>query len=116
MVRGWHRRHERISSNRSPPDQGAPPPAPVWPPAKRSWMPTAVRSNSMTASGRARGSSSPSRPTAARILLIEDDPSLLATLVVSLEARHFTVRSAAKGADGLQQASLDEPDLVILDL
>jgi len=70
----------------------------------------------MTVSGKGRGSSSVSRSIGPTILLIEDDPSLLATLLASLEARDFNVSSAVKGVDGLRQASIDEPDLVILDL
>jgi len=55
-------------------------------------------------------------PTARpRILLIEDDPSIVLGLTINLEAEGYTVDAAEDGARGLDLARA-EYDLVILDL
>ena len=51
-----------------------------------------------------------------RILVIEDEPRILAFVTRGLEAEGFTVDAAADGADGLKRAVLDRYDLVVLDL
>jgi two-component system copper resistance phosphate regulon response regulator CusR len=51
-----------------------------------------------------------------RILVIEDEPRILAFLARGLEAEGFLVRAAANGPEGLKQALNDPCDLVILDL
>ncbi|HEU4554220.1 MAG TPA: response regulator [Chitinophaga sp.] len=50
------------------------------------------------------------------ILLIEDKPTLLDTLKSLLELYQYTVIVAANGAEGVQQARLNRPDLVISDI
>ena len=50
-----------------------------------------------------------------RILVVEDDPSILLGLQVNLEAEGYTVGTAVDGAAGLEKAR-DGWDLVILDL
>jgi len=50
------------------------------------------------------------------ILLIEDKPSLLDTLKSLLELHQYRVIVAANGAEGLEQARLNHPDLVISDI
>ncbi|HEV8196730.1 MAG TPA: response regulator transcription factor [Gemmatimonadales bacterium] len=50
------------------------------------------------------------------ILLIEDNRDYAATLKANLEREGYTVRIAATGSEGLQQAGLARPDLVVLDL
>jgi two-component system, OmpR family, KDP operon response regulator KdpE len=52
----------------------------------------------------------------ARILLIEDEPSIRRFLVSVLEEQGFEVREAASGGDGLREAVGFRPDLVLLDL
>jgi two-component system, OmpR family, KDP operon response regulator KdpE len=52
----------------------------------------------------------------ARILAIDDDRSLLRALTIALGARGHEVTAVRTGADGLAQASLIGPDVVILDL
>ena len=51
-----------------------------------------------------------------RILVIEDEPRILAFLARGLEAEGFLVRAAANGPEGLTRALNDPCELVILDL
>ena len=51
-----------------------------------------------------------------RILVIEDEPRILAFLTRGLEAEGFTVDAAGDGHDGLRRAVQAEYDLVVLDL
>lgn len=50
------------------------------------------------------------------ILAIEDDPAIRKFLRVSLESQGYAFHAAATGKDGLAQASMHAPELVILDL
>ncbi len=52
----------------------------------------------------------------ARILLIDDDASLLRALRIGLGARGYDVVLARTGGEGITQASLTSPDVVVLDL
>lgn len=52
----------------------------------------------------------------ARILVVDDDRSLLRALRIGLAARGYDVVEARTGADGVAQASLAGPDVVVLDL
>jgi two-component system, OmpR family, response regulator len=51
-----------------------------------------------------------------RILVIEDEPRILAFVSCGLEAEGFTVDAAGDGLDGLRRAVLGDYDLVVLDL
>ncbi len=51
-----------------------------------------------------------------RILVVDDDPDILAALVANLEARGHTVVAAADGEEALEAATDAVPDLVVLDL
>jgi DNA-binding response OmpR family regulator len=51
-----------------------------------------------------------------KILIIEDDGALRTTLTSALESEGFITLQASDGAEGLKKASLDGPDLVVLDL
>jgi two-component system copper resistance phosphate regulon response regulator CusR len=51
-----------------------------------------------------------------RILVIEDEPRILAFLARGLEAEGFTVDGAADGPEGLRRAAKGAYDLVVLDL
>jgi two-component system, OmpR family, response regulator len=51
-----------------------------------------------------------------RILVIEDEPRILAFLARGLEAEGFTVDGAADGPEGLRRAAKGTYDLVVLDL
>ena len=51
-----------------------------------------------------------------RVLVIDDDPSLLRALRLGLRAGGHDVVTAANGEQGLSQAALANPDVVVLDL
>jgi DNA-binding response OmpR family regulator len=53
---------------------------------------------------------------AERILIIEDDPSILRGLQLNLGMEGYLVRSAADGAAGLAMARSERPDLVVVDV
>ncbi|WP_426564497.1 response regulator [Angustibacter sp. McL0619] len=50
------------------------------------------------------------------ILVVDDEPQILRALAINLRARHYTVVTAADGADALALAGRHNPDLVVLDL
>lgn len=50
------------------------------------------------------------------ILLIDDEPPIRKLLRISLNAQGYKVLESASAADGLAQAALARPDLVVLDL
>jgi two-component system, OmpR family, KDP operon response regulator KdpE len=52
----------------------------------------------------------------ARILLIDDDAALLRALRIGLSSRGYDVVEARSGEEGITQASLSGPDVVVLDL
>lgn len=51
-----------------------------------------------------------------RILLVDDEPAILAAVEPLLTSRGYQVRTAVSGRGALSAAEKDEPDLVILDL
>ena len=51
-----------------------------------------------------------------RILLVDDEPTLLDTLAYNLRSSGYDVVTAADGATALEQARSSAPDLIILDL
>jgi DNA-binding response OmpR family regulator len=53
---------------------------------------------------------------AERILIIEDDPSILRGLQLNLGMEGYTVRSAIDGETGLQLAKTERPDVVVVDI
>jgi len=52
----------------------------------------------------------------AHVLVIDDEPQIRKFLRISLAAQGYQVSEAATGTEGLAQAALSQPDLVILDL
>ncbi|GAA4351538.1 response regulator [Angustibacter luteus] len=50
------------------------------------------------------------------VLVVDDEPQILRALAINLRARHYTVLTAATGADALALAGRHNPDLVVLDL
>jgi two-component system response regulator MtrA len=52
----------------------------------------------------------------ARILLVEDDPSIREVTALGLRAALFTVVTAADGVEGLERWRAERPDLVLLDV
>src|SRR5215510_911957 len=57
-------------------------------------------------------------PSAAgkKILIVEDEHDILQLIKLYLEKEGFRTVSAKTGAEGLQQAKQEKPDLVVLDL
>jgi two-component system KDP operon response regulator KdpE len=53
---------------------------------------------------------------AARILVVDDEPNILATIAPLLRARGYDVLSAMTGRAALEAVERDKPDLVVLDL
>ncbi|WP_353945267.1 response regulator transcription factor [Streptomyces sp. HUAS MG91] len=51
-----------------------------------------------------------------RVLVVEDDPRLVRTLVITLRAHGFGVDAAPDGATALRLAAARQPDVVVLDL
>lgn len=54
--------------------------------------------------------------SSARVLLIEDDRFLRKACEVGLKKQGFAVSTAEDGEKGIQQALLDAPDLILLDI
>lgn len=52
----------------------------------------------------------------ANLLLIEDDPQIQRFLDAALTAHGYALRVAGTGAEGLKQAALRQPDMLIVDL
>ncbi len=50
------------------------------------------------------------------ILIVEDEPAMIAGLRDNFEFEGYDVISAGNGVEGLERALTDEPDLVVLDL
>ncbi|MFD0697586.1 response regulator [Paenibacillus sp. GCM10027628] len=55
-------------------------------------------------------------PNGARILIIDDEPQIRKLLKVTLQAHHFEITESSNGEDGIYQASMTHPDLIVLDL
>ncbi len=53
---------------------------------------------------------------AEKILLVDDEPTLLETLALNLRASGYEVVTASDGVAALETARTEEPDLIVLDL
>src|SRR5262249_7818346 len=53
---------------------------------------------------------------ATRILIVDDEPNILATVSPLLRARGYEVLSAMSGRAAIDAVERDKPDLVVLDL
>ncbi|HEY5990067.1 MAG TPA: response regulator [Streptosporangiaceae bacterium] len=51
-----------------------------------------------------------------RVLVIDDEPSILRALRINLSARDYQVSTASDGTSGLSAVARDHPDVIILDL
>jgi two-component system alkaline phosphatase synthesis response regulator PhoP len=51
-----------------------------------------------------------------RVLIIDDDPDYVAAIAALLEGGGYEVSRAANGADGLDLAKTQRPDLILLDV
>src|ERR1043166_7224649 len=61
-------------------------------------------------------STDPKANKKARILIVEDEPAMVAGLRDNFEYEGYDVISAADGMEGLDRALADNPDLVVLDV
>ncbi len=52
----------------------------------------------------------------ARILLVDDEPTIVKTIQKRLEAEGFEVLVAMEGPEALEKARVEKPDLIVLDL
>jgi len=52
----------------------------------------------------------------AKILVVDDEPDLVETLIFRLQANDYEVISACDGQEGLEKARNTHPDIIILDL
>ena len=55
-------------------------------------------------------------PRPARILVVEDEPNMVAGLRDNFEFEGYEVITAGDGVDGLRRALEESPDLVVLDV
>jgi len=51
-----------------------------------------------------------------KVLIIDDDPLILKLYSKSLRAQHYEVIEATNGAEGLEKAFREEPDIVLVDI
>ena len=51
-----------------------------------------------------------------RVLVVDDEPSILRALRINLSAREYDVSTAIDGTSGLAAVARDRPDVIILDL
>ncbi len=51
-----------------------------------------------------------------RVLIVEDEPSLVESITYALELEGFEVISAVTGRDGIEQARIANPSLILLDV
>lgn len=51
-----------------------------------------------------------------KILVVDDEPDVVEILSYNLQKHDYTVHTAANGTDGINQARLHMPDLIILDI
>jgi DNA-binding response OmpR family regulator len=63
-----------------------------------------------------RNAGEPNGSRKTRILIVEDEPAMVAGLRDNFEYEGYEVISAADGAEGLDRALADNPDLVVLDV
>jgi DNA-binding response OmpR family regulator len=61
----------------------------------------------------APGDAPPARP---RVLIVEDDPSIVQSLEFLLRAQGYETRTAMRGDEALAYAAAHPPDLVLLDV
>jgi two-component system, OmpR family, KDP operon response regulator KdpE len=52
----------------------------------------------------------------ARILIIDDEPQIRKLLKVTLQVHNFEINESSSGEEGVYQASIVHPDLIVLDL
>jgi len=51
-----------------------------------------------------------------KVLIIDDDPDIVETMKMVLEARQYIVDTASNGTEGLEKVKSYDPDVIILDV
>jgi DNA-binding response OmpR family regulator len=51
-----------------------------------------------------------------KILIVDDEPAIVAALTLRLGANGYVVSSSGDGVEGLRKARTESPDLIILDI
>lgn len=51
-----------------------------------------------------------------KILIVDDDPDLVEAVTMILESKKYEVVAAYGGAEGLNKAKAEKPDLIVLDV
>lgn len=51
-----------------------------------------------------------------KLLIIDDDANYVESIKIMLKARGYTVDSASNGKEGLEEAKIFHPDLILLDV
>jgi DNA-binding response OmpR family regulator len=51
-----------------------------------------------------------------KILIVDDEPDIVETVTIMLQARHYEVITALGGEEGFTKARFERPDLVLLDI
>jgi CheY-like chemotaxis protein len=51
-----------------------------------------------------------------KILIVEDEPTIIKALSTKLESNNFLISLAGNGEEGLSKALIEHPDLILLDL
>src|SRR2546428_1795987 len=74
------------------------------------------QSNGDASGNRSSVNGAPANGKKTRILIVEDEPAMVAGLRDNFEYEGYEVISAADGAEGLDRALADNPDLVVLDV
>ena len=54
--------------------------------------------------------------TTAKILVVDDEPSLVKTLQCRLEANNYQVITACNGREAMEKALAEKPDIILLDI
>jgi two-component system cell cycle response regulator len=55
-------------------------------------------------------------PAKSRVLLVEDDATVRSMVVDFLKPRHYEIYQAVNGLEGLQIATMEKPDVILLDI
>ena len=51
-----------------------------------------------------------------KILIVDDDPDMVQSVTMILESKNYEVAAAYGGIEGLQKATSENPDLIVLDV
>ena len=87
-----------------------------WAGASWPWTPRAAGSRCGSRCRWRAGQVRARRGVMTRVLVVDDEPSILRALRINLSAREYDVSTAIDGTTGLAAVARDRPDVIILDL